>query len=214
MKLISVNTGAARTVRHGARSIRTAIFKTPVQEPVWASHLGLQGDEQADLKVHGGEDQAVYAFPFEHFAFYGELLRRDDFTPGQFGENLTIEGFLEDQVFIGDRLRIGEATLQVSQPRIPCSKLAMRLDDSRIIQAMTNSLRTGFYLRVLEEGFVRTGDTIEHWRSPGPSMTVSEIAALQMIDKKDAAGAARAAKLPALSREWRSRFSRRSPHAP
>jgi MOSC domain-containing protein YiiM len=210
MKLLFVNTGTVRSLKLDTRRIRTAIFKTPTDEPVWASRLGLQGDEQADRKVHGGEDQAVYAFPFEHYSFYGELLRRDDFTPGQFGENLTIEGFLEDQVFIGDRLRIGEATFQVSQPRIPCSKLGLHLKDSRIVPAMTNTLRTGFYLRVLEEGLVKKGDTIEHWRAAGPSMTVSEIAALRMIDKKDLAGAAKAATLSALSSEWRIRFSRRS----
>ena len=210
MKLLSVNTGLTQSVQDGARLRRTAIFKTPRSGPVMASRSGLDADEQADRKVHGGADKAVYAFPFEHYAFYGRLLERDDFSFGQFGENLTIDGFLEDQVFIGDRLKIGEALFEVSQPRIPCSKLALRLNDPRIVQAMLNTLRTGFYLRVLEEGRLEAGDIIEHFRAVGPSMTVSEVAALHSIDTQDFKGARKASRLGALSEGWKKTFANRS----
>ena len=211
MRLLSANIGRIQSIQNGPRLVATAIFKSPSSGPVTVRQSGLEGDQQADLQVHGGTDKAVYAFPFENYAFYSHLLQRNDFSYGQFGENLTIEGFSEDQVFVGDHIKIGGALLEVSQPRIPCMKLGLRMGDARVIQAMVNTLRTGFYLRVLEEGEVTAGDIIEHFRvtQSSPCLTVSEVASLRLTDTKDYEGALRASQLSALSEDWKHTFRER-----
>src|SRR5262249_50124324 len=122
MKLLSVNVSRPREVLHDGRVVRTGIFKEPVAGRVLVRRLNLDGDAQADLTVHGGLHKAVYVYPFEHYAFWAQELGRDDFAFGQFGENLTTEGLLEDAVHVGDVFRVGGALVQVSQPRVPCYK--------------------------------------------------------------------------------------------
>jgi MOSC domain-containing protein YiiM len=160
MKLLSVQVGRPRTVTHREREIRTAIFKDPVLLPVRARRLGLDGDAQADLRVHGGPDKAVYAYDAAGYAYFRDLLGRG-LTWGEFGENLTVEGMPESEVRAGDVYRIRGALLQVTTPRSPCYKLAMRMEMPRFPKLFLESGRTGFYLRVLEEGELAAGDGIE-----------------------------------------------------
>ena len=160
MKLLSVQVGRPRTVSHRARDVRTAIFKSPVLLPVRARRLGLEGDAQADLRVHGGHDKAVYAYDAAGYEHFRERLGRE-LTWGEFGENLTVEGMSEADVRAGDVYRIRGAVLQVTTPRSPCYKLAMRMEMPRFPKLFLESGRTGFYLRVLEEGELGAGDAIE-----------------------------------------------------
>ena len=159
MKLLSVQVGKARTIEHRGRSVRTGIFKDPVLFRVRATRRGLDGDVQADRRVHGGPEMAVYAYDLSGYAHWrGEL--GVDFPFGQFGENLTVEGLPEIEVRIDDVYRIGGVLLQVSQPRSPCFKLALKMERPDFPKRFLLSGRTGFYLRVLEEGELGAGDPI------------------------------------------------------
>ena len=208
MNLISVNVGLPREITHGGQTVTTGIFKAPVAGAVFLRRLNLDGDGQADLRVHGGPDKAVYAYPFEHYAFWARELGRDGFPYGQFGENFTVEGLLEDAVNIGDVFRIGEARVQVTQPRSPCFKLGIRMGDENFPARFAAANRTGFYLCVLEEGMVKAGDAIYLVERAAGSMNVCEIFRL-----RHAGGTRveleRAAKLPALSPSWRAAFEKR-----
>lgn len=163
----------------GTPRVMTGIYKKPVAGPVIAKRLGMTGDEQADLSVHGGWDKAVYAYPAEHYRFWQEqrlrALRRDEaLAPGAMGENLTIEGLLETDVWIGDRLRIGQALLEVTEPRSPCYKFGVRMGFPQAVKMMVQSGATGFYLKVLQEGAIEAGDAIT--LLPGPrNITVARI---------------------------------------
>jgi len=208
MKLISVNVSRPKSVTWQGREVRTGIFKEPVRGRIRVSRLNLEGDGQADLRVHGGEDKAVYAYPVEHYApWITELGRQLAF--GQFGENLTVEGLQEDQVCIGDVLRIGTTLFQVSQPRTPCFKLGIRMEDDAFPQRFLESGRSGFYLRVLEEGELQAGDPI-HLESRDPhGLTVLQICRLIYGDSGDPILMRRAAELAPLSRGWRMQFRQR-----
>jgi MOSC domain-containing protein YiiM len=159
MKILTIHAGVPRTVSHRGREIRTAIFKEPVLFPVVARRLGLEGDAQADLRVHGGPDKAVYAYDAAGYSHFSEELGRE-IPFGRFGENLTVEGMPETDVRIGDVYRAGAALVQVASPRSPCYKLAMRMEMPTFPRLFFESGRTGFYLRVLEEGMLAPGDPI------------------------------------------------------
>lgn len=169
MKILSVNVASAGALfieqsGHNYR-IATGIHKQPVQGAVAVNKLGLAGDEQADLTVHGGLDKAVYAYPVEHYAFWATqrlaaLKREEPLPPGSMGENLTIEGLLESDVWIGDRLHIGSAILEVTQPRQPCFKFNAKMGFSHAAKMMVQAGNSGFYLRVVQTGEVRAGDAI------------------------------------------------------
>ena len=137
--------------------------------------LNIDGDEQADLTVHGGEDKAVYAFPAEHYSYYQDILKQDPYEPGQFGENLTTEGMLESNVHIGDRYRVGEVVFEVSQPRSPCYKFAIKMGVAESLSICINSAKTGYYFRVLSEGVIQSGDPIELDHSNDTAPTVEEL---------------------------------------
>jgi MOSC domain-containing protein YiiM len=208
MKLISINIGRPRPVPHEGRVVSTGIFKEPVAGPVFLRRLNLDGDGQADLRVHGGADKAVYAYPFEHYAFWAGELGRDDFSYGQFGENFTITGWLEDAVCIGDEFQIGAAWVQVTQPRSPCYKLGIRMNDDQFPARFAAANRTGFYLRVLQEGRVAAGDAIERVTHDAGSLSVRDVFRLRH-DRGTRAEYERAARLPALSPSWRAVFEKR-----
>jgi MOSC domain-containing protein YiiM len=208
MKLISINIGRPRPVPHEGRVVSTGIFKEPVAGPVFLRRLNLDGDGQADLRVHGGADKAVYAYPFEHYAFWEAELRRDDFSYGQFGENFTITGWLEDTVCIGDEFQIGAARVQVTQPRSPCFKLGIRMHDDQFPACFAAANRTGFYLRVLQEGRVAAGDAIERVAHNADSLSVRDVFRLRH-DRGTRAEYERAARLSALSPSWRAVFEKR-----
>ncbi len=209
MRLVSVNVGRPRPVSYGDRQVSTGIYKEPVAEPVWVRRLNLDGDGQADLTVHGGVDKAVYAYPFEHYAYWEQELDRNDLMYGQFGENLTVEGLIEDAVHIGDVFRVGEALLQVSQPRSPCFKLGIRMGDDRFVPRFTAENRTGFYLRVLEEGRVQAGDAIERVERAKDSINVRDAFRLRHGSGGTRAEYERAAQVDTLAPSWRAAFEKR-----
>jgi MOSC domain-containing protein YiiM len=178
MKVLSVNVatvGALFIDQSGhVRRIATGIHKQPVQGPVAVKKLGLEGDEQADLSVHGGLDKAVYAYPFEHYAFWAAqrlaaLKREEVLPPGSMGENLTLQGLLESEVWIGDRLHIGGAILEVSEPRQPCYKFNAKMGFAHAAKMMVQTGNSGFYLRVVQSGEIQAGEAIT--LVPGPRKT-------------------------------------------
>jgi MOSC domain-containing protein YiiM len=175
-----------------------------------ARRLNIDGDGQADLSVHGGIDKAVYAFPSEHYAFYQAELEQPPWAPGQFGENLTTEGLLESRLRIGDRLRAGEALLEVSQPRSPCYKFAIKMGSAEALALFINSARTGFYLRVLKEGLIRAGDAIGLEDSDASAPTVEEIHRLYYLDRQNPQALTRALNCERLARAFKSEFEVRA----
>lgn len=161
MKVLSVNCSLPKTLLINGRKVSTGINKEPVAGPVAVHPLGLDGDGQADLTVHGGVFQAVYAYPDEHYAHWQRELACEPLPPGSFGENLTLSGLLETEVCIGDQHRIGGVILQVTGPRVPCFKLGHKLDSPGILKPFLQSGRSGFYYRVLQEGLISAGDDVK-----------------------------------------------------
>lgn len=208
MRLVSVNVSLPRPVEFRGQVVSTSIFKEPAVGRVAVRRLSLAGDWQADLRSHGGLNKAVYAYPLEHYAEWGPELGHDDLQPGQFGENLTVEGLTEETVRLGDAFRIGTTLLQVTQPRYPCFKLGIRMGDASFPRRFLASGRTGFYLRVLEEGELGVGDAVELVeRSDG--LTVRELWHLVLVDKENVEGARRALQCPTLGPEWREPLEER-----
>lgn len=206
MKLISVQVGLPREIVYKGREITTGIFKAPVAGRVIARRLNLDGDGQADLTVHGGIDKAVYVYASEHYPFWRDELPDMQLDHGQFGENFTTAGLLEDRVNIGDRYRIGSALLQVTQPRMPCYKLAAKFERDDILKRFLKSLRTGFYFSVIEEGEIGAGDAIELVGRDAAGITVTDITRLYISKGKDRDMLGRAAALEALPASWRDYF--------
>ena len=209
MRVVSLNVSMPRTVVRDGAPVRTGIFKEPVSGPRRVHQLGIEGDGQADLRYHGGPDQAVYIYPAEHYDYWKEELGRAHMPYGQFGENLTTAGLDEAGVQVGDRLRIGTALLQVTQPRLPCSKLAMRMEAGRgFVKRFQQSGRVGFYLRVLEEGEIAADDPIELIAAAGPTVTIAEFLHAHTAKRKDAEAIRRVLGSPGLSAGWRARFEK------
>ena len=209
MKLLSVNVSEPRSVFHNDQVIQTSIFKEPLSGRVMMRERNIDGDAQADLRNHGGVHKAAYAYPFENYTFWKNELRRDDFTYGQFGENLTVEGMTEDNANIGDVFRIGGALVQVSQPRNPCYKLGIKMGAPEFVRTFLESCRLGIYLRVLEEGEIGAGDAIERIKEDPEGMTVREIARLRNIDTQNLERAKKALHIEALAPELRQEFRHR-----
>jgi MOSC domain-containing protein YiiM len=209
MRIQALNLSKPKTVIYKGEEVFTGIYKVPTAEPRMVRILNIDGDEQADLTVHGGEDKAVYAFPFEHYSYYQEALKQDAYEPGQFGENLTTEGMLESDVHIGDRYRVGEVVFEVSQPRSPCYKFAIKMGTAESLSVCINSAKTGFYFRVLSEGIVQSGDHIEIDYSNDTAPTVEEVHRLYYLDKKNIDGLTKAAQCNSLAKGWRDEFENR-----
>ena len=194
---------------HNGEPVSTGIFKEPVAGPVRLRRLNLDGDRQADLSVHGGLTKAVYAYPLEHYGFWKQELPGMDLPYGMFGENLTVTGLLENEVNVGDRLRVGDAELMVTEPRLPCYKLGIKFGRADIIKRFLQSRRTGFYFSVLKEGFVAAGNEIEVLDRDPARISISEIVRLYAFDKDDLPGLRRVVELKALSESWRAHFRER-----
>jgi MOSC domain-containing protein YiiM len=175
MRVISVNVGLPQTVVWNGRTFRTSILKTPVPGPTRVRAGNLEGDKQSDRLRHGGTRKAVCVYPSEHYAFWRNELPGVDLPYGSFGENLTLEGWLEDVARIGDRLRIGSAEFAITQPRLPCIKLERRLGGHDMIRRVLKSRRTGYYLSVLREGYVEPGDVVHVTRAGDDAQTVSSL---------------------------------------
>lgn len=208
MKVLSVNVGLPREVVSKGKSVTTAIFKDPIDGRVQIRTLNLDGDRQADLTVHGGVDKAVYAYPAEHYDYWRRELPDVELPWGMFGENLTVEGMFED-VNIGDRFQIGSAELVVTQPRLPCYKLAVKFGRDDIIKRFLDSGRTGFYFAVLKEGEVGAGDSIEMLSSDVNGLTVAGLTRLYLDHDRDVETLQRALRVEALPDSWKAYFEHR-----
>lgn len=209
MKLLSVNISGPKEIIHRGKTVTTGIFKDPMEGRVMLRRLNLEGDGQADLWAHGGAFRAVYVYSIENYAHWRSELGRDDFTYGQFGENFTVEGMLDDQVHVGDIFRIGSALVEVSQPRVPCHKLAIKMGIEGFQNRFLESGRLGFYLRVLEEGEVGAGDAIERVSLDPRGMTVRDVSNLLYFNKTNLEAAQKALSIPALSQGWKESFEER-----
>jgi len=208
MKLISLHVALPRIVEYKGDPVATGIFKEPVQGPVMLRTLNLDGDRQADLSVHGGMSKAVYAYPAEHYEFWKKELPGMELPSGMFGENFTTEGLTEETVNVGDRFRIGEAELMVTEPRLPCYKLGIKFGRPDIIRKFLQSRRTGFYFAVLKEGNVTAGDAIELLSRDASNIAISDITRLYAFQKDDLDTLRRAVRLEALSDTWREYFQK------
>ncbi len=175
MRVVSVNVAVARIVPWKGGTVSTGIYKEPVARRVRVGPLGLEGDEQADLRVHGGPLKAVYGYPSEHYAFWRRELPGVDLPWGMFGENVTTEGLLEPSVKVGDRYRVGTAVLEVTKPRFPCFKLGVKFGREDILPRFLWSGRSGFYFRVAEEGEVAAGDPIDVVEGAARGPTIADI---------------------------------------
>ena len=206
MRLLSVNVSMPKEIPCRDKTIKTGIFKEPVAGRVMLRALNLEGDGQADLKGHGGIYKAAYVFSHEYFTHWEREMERDGFPYGQFGENFTVEGMTDEAVCVGDTFRVGGALVEVTQPRVPCFKLALRMEEPRFLKSFMADARVGYYLRVLEEGEVGAGDSIEQIRTDPEGMTVKEMFHLLYHDKGNLGGAQRALRIDALSPGWRGSF--------
>jgi MOSC domain-containing protein YiiM len=213
MKILSVNVGLPRPVSWRGRRIMTGIYKDPVEGRVRVRRTNLDGDRQADLSVHGGPDKAVYVYPSEHYPFWRRELELEDLPWGSFGENLTTEGWWEDEVHIGDRFRIGTAEFAVTQPRMPCFKLAIKFNRDDVVETFLESGRLGFYLAVTQEGELGAGDAMERVHEDENGVTVVDVVRLytDRHGESDPDLLKRAVAVEALSEGWREHFRKRLP---
>jgi len=204
MQVVSVNVSKPKDVVHDGAVVSTGIFKESVKGRLWVRKLGIEGDGQADLTAHGGPDQAVYAYPVEHYAYWEEQLGRDPLPFGQFGENLSITGIDEASARVGDTLKIGTAVLQVTQPRLPCYKLGIRMGAGKTFpKRFQKSGRVGFYLRVMKEGELAAGDRIERVDVPD-SVTIAEFLKVYGSKRPSRRAISRVLAAPGLSHAWRT----------
>lgn len=209
MKLLSVNVSRPRIILQDGRPISTGIFKQPVKGRVMLKTLNLEGDRQADLNVHGGPDKAAYAYSFDHYEYWSRELGRNDFKFGQFGENLTVSGLTEAEVYVGDIFRVGEALLEVTQPRVPCFKLGLKMGLPQFPKQFLRSGRSGFYLRVLEQGMVSAGDEISRVQVGPERLSIRALLGLFYFERDNLEMAQRALRIPALSHSWREELEER-----
>lgn len=209
MRVLSVNVGMPREVFWRGKSVTTGIHKEPVEGLVPIRTLNLDGDRQADLRVHGGWDKAVYAYPSEFYELWSRERPELQFGPGTFGENLTTEGLLDGDVGIGDRFRVGTAELIVTQPRIPCFKLGIRMGRDEFVTEFLERGLLGFYLAVAREGEVAAGDPIVELQRDPRGFRVAEVARLFARDRGNVERMRVAADLDVLPMSWRDHFRRR-----
>jgi ferredoxin-NADP reductase/MOSC domain-containing protein YiiM/ferredoxin len=204
--LVSVNVGMPKDVPWQGKTVFTGVFKEPVTGPRRVRKLNLDGDGQGDLAGHGGEQRAVFVYQLDSYRYWERELGRGDFAHGQFGENLTIEGLSDDEVCIGDRYQIGSALFEVTQPRVTCYRVGIRMNDTRIPAMLVSHRRPGFYFRVLQEGEIQAGDEIVKVASGPEHMTVAEVDALLYLPGHPRQQLLRALRIPALSPGWQASF--------
>ena len=203
---MSVNVGLPKDVSWQGRTVFTGVFKDPVPGPRRVRRLNVDGDGQGDLTGHGGEQRAVFVYQIDSYRYWEQELGRHDFVYGQFGENFTVDGLADDEVCIGDRYRIGSATFEVTQPRVTCYRVGIRMNDPQIPALLVSHHRPGFYFRVLEEGDVQAGDDIIKLSSGPEQMTVADVDGLLYLPGHTRQGLLRALRIPALSPGWQGSF--------
>jgi ferredoxin-NADP reductase/MOSC domain-containing protein YiiM len=204
--LLSVNVGLPQDVAWRGRTVHTAVWKQPAAGPQLVRRLNIDGDGQGDLAGHGGEQRAVFVYQIESYQYWQQQLGRDDFTYGQFGENFTVQGLTDDQVCIGDQYQIGGAVFEVTQPRVTCFRVGIRMDDPQLPALLVSHHRPGFYFRVLTEGTVEAGQEIIKLASGPEGMTVAETDALLYLPGHPRQQLLRALRIPALSPGWKASF--------
>ena len=204
--LLSVNVGMPKDVPWQGKTVFTGVFKEPVPGPRRVSKLNVEGDGQGDLAGHGGEQRAVFVYQLDSYRYWERELGRNDFVNGQFGENFTIDGPGDDEVCIGDRYQIGTGIFEVTQPRVTCYRVGIRMNDPRIPALLVSHHRPGFYLRVLQEGEVQAGDDILKVAAGPELMTVAEVDALLYLPGHPRRQLLRALRIPALSPGWQASF--------
>ncbi|MFT5422332.1 MAG: MOSC domain-containing protein YiiM [Phycisphaerales bacterium] len=214
--IASLNVGSATQVEWNGKPVSTGIYKSPIEGPLRVGADRVEGDHVADLRVHGGPDKAVYAFPSEHYAGWQSAFPEADWTRGAFGENLTLTGLLESRVCLGDRFRIGSAELEIRQPRMPCFKFAIRVGGRSAIGHMIKTGHSGFYFGITREGELSAGDTLElvggptYDGTPGLSIAAfNDLTYANADNPKNLADLKLALASPALPPEWRERFGQR-----
>jgi MOSC domain-containing protein YiiM len=212
MKVISLNVARPRLTIYKGATINTGIFKKPVSGRIALRTLNLDGDQQADLSVHGGPFKAVYAYPSEHYGFWRQELPAMELPWGMFGENFTTEGLSEDDLHVGDRFGIGSAVLMLRQPRMPCYKLAARFQRDDMIERFLVSGRSGFYFSVEQEGEVGVGDSFELISQNRDGISIAEMNRLFVHERYDRALLQKAIATAALPESWREYFVPRLNH--
>src|SRR5262245_22647466 len=205
-RLMSVNVGMPKDVPWNGKTVHTGVEKTPVEGSVMARRLNIDGDGQGDLAGHGGEQRAVMVYQTESYDYWRDYLGRDDLQPGNFGENFTVSGLADHEVCIGDRYRIGDAEFEVTQPRVTCFRVGMRLGVPEMPNLLVSQHRPGFYFRVIEEGLVRAGDDIVLTRRGPHELSVADVDALLYLPGKDLDLLRKTVEVPALSPGWQQSF--------
>jgi ferredoxin-NADP reductase/MOSC domain-containing protein YiiM len=205
--LVSVNVGMPKDVRWRDKTVYTGIWKTPAEGAVMVRRLNIDGDGQGDLGGHGGEQRAVMVYQTESYDFWKDYLSRDDLQPGHFGENFTIDGLSDQEVCIGDRYRIGDAEFEVTQPRVTCFRIGLRLEEPEMPNLLVAQHRPGFYFRVITEGHVRAGDDIVRTRRGRHELSVADVDALLYLPNRDAETLRKIVDVPALSPGWQQSFN-------
>lgn len=208
MQIISINTSVLKEVAYQDKTILTGIFKKPINGPVLVEKLNLVSDKQADLENHGGEHKAVYAFSEHHYPYWREALNSQELSSGAFGENLTISHLDEAKIQLGDQYQVGNCILEVSQPRVPCFKLGLALDNKQAPKLFTQHFRTGVYFRVLEEGSIQIGDELTLIKRVPNSVSIHDLFKAKFDKGFDGADdvITRAYKLDCISPEWREKI--------
>ena len=206
-RLVSVNVGMPKNVPWRGKTVYTGIWKTPVEGPVMVRRINIDGDGQGDLAGHGGEQRAVMVYQTESYDFWKTYLNRDDLAPGHFGENFTVTGLADDEVCIGDRYRIGDAEFEVTQPRVTCFRVGLRLNEPEMPNLLVSQHRPGFYFRVITEGQVRAGDDIVRTRRGRHELSVADVDALLYLPDRDIEQLRKIVDVPALSPGWQQSFN-------
>ena len=204
--LLSANVGLPKNVAWQGKTVYTGAWKHPVDGPAMVRRLNIDGDGQGDTNGHGGEQRAVLVYQIQSYRYWQRYLGRDDFGYGQFGENLTVDGLTDDEVCIGDRYRIGEAEFEVTQPRVTCYRVGLRVGEPELPALLVSHHRPGFYLRVLREGRIQAGDRIVKTRTGPGALSVADADALLYLPGRDPARLRTAVQIPALSRGWQQSF--------
>src|SRR5215207_7440119 len=205
-KILSVNVSLPKEVEFEGQKVTTGIFKEPVKGRIMLRTLNLNGDKQADLTVHGGVDKAVYAYSIEHYEYWRRVFPTIEMPYGMFGENFTVEGLMESEVSVGDVFQIGSSKVIATQPRMPCYKLGVKFGRMDVLKKFLASGRSGIYFKVLEEGEVGAGDTIEQIIKDPNQVTISDIVRLYASDREDIKTMQRAAKVKVLPEGWKHYF--------
>ncbi len=203
----SINIGLPNEVEWQGRKILTGIFKYPTDRPVQIAQLGLEGDGQADLVHHGGLDKAVYAYPVEHYDYWMKFLGKDNLPMGAFGENLTTEGLMDFDIYMGDYWQFGTAILMAVQPRMPCSKLGLRFGDAKMTQHFARARRNGFYFRVIQTGVIQTGDAIHRVKKSAYDITIQDVVDCYANPKKNIERVQQIMSIPFLPELLKSSFA-------